>query len=156
MLLLVTCTSALLRAQFPKTVLCAQNFVYEKIIIYDGLLWFLFLRPQTTVQLYMLGYYSSVSIRFNMNNKHHTLLTHHVSLTLSWWRSICRANQWTGFYMIGTSIMKELNTLSFNCYILFYSELNEVYSDYFWILKWVNLHGTDSVLLASSIFPNNE
>ena len=23
---------------------------------------------------------------------------------------ICRANQWTGFYMIGTSAMKELNT----------------------------------------------
>ena len=23
--------------------------------------------------------------------------------------SICFANQWTGFYMIGTSIMKELN-----------------------------------------------
>ena len=22
---------------------------------------------------------------------------------------ICRANQWTGFYMIGTSVMKELN-----------------------------------------------
>ena len=24
---------------------------------------------------------------------------------------ICRANQWTGFYMIGTSVMKELNCI---------------------------------------------
>ena len=57
----------------PKTVLHAQNFVYKNIIIYEDLLWFLFLRPQTTVQLYILGYYSSVRIGFNMNNKHHTL-----------------------------------------------------------------------------------
>ena len=25
---------------------------------------------------------------------------------------ICSANQWTGFYMIGTSVMKELNWLT--------------------------------------------
>ena len=56
-----------------KTVLCTQNLVSEKIIIYEGLLWFLFLKPQTTVQLYILGYYSSVKIGFNMNNKRHTL-----------------------------------------------------------------------------------
>ena len=38
-----------------------------------------------------------------------------ISSTLSWRKSlsnknqICSANQWTGFYMIGTSVMKELN-----------------------------------------------
>ena len=25
---------------------------------------------------------------------------------------ICRVNQWTGFYMIGTSVMKELSSIS--------------------------------------------
>ena len=39
-----------------------------------------------------------------------------VSLTLSWrcylsYRNQSRANQWTGFYTIGTSVMKELNML---------------------------------------------
>ena len=27
---------------------------------------------------------------------------------------VCRANQWTGFNMIWTSVMKELKTMSFN------------------------------------------
>ena len=27
---------------------------------------------------------------------------------------ICRANQWTGFYMIGASVMKELIKLNFS------------------------------------------
>ena len=27
---------------------------------------------------------------------------------------ICRANQWTGFYMVGNSVMKELNDLKVN------------------------------------------
>ena len=57
----------------PKTLLHALHFVYKEIIIYEGLLQFLFLRPQTTIQLYILGYYSSVKIGFNMNNKNHTL-----------------------------------------------------------------------------------
>ena len=37
-------------------------------------------------------------------------------LTLSWWRPLsyrnqskCRANQWTGFYMITASVMRKLN-----------------------------------------------
>ena len=106
-----TCTISPMHRHKPKTVLYAQNLVYEKIIIYEGLLWFLFLRPQTAVQLYILGHYCSVKIGFNINIKCHTLPIHHASL----------------------------NTLSVNHYILLYSELNKVYY-YFWILKWVNLH----------------
>ena len=80
MLLLIPRTSALLRAGFPtrtgvhlKRVLRALNLVYEKIIIYEDLLRILFLRPQSTVQLYTSRYYSSARIGFNMNNKHHRL-----------------------------------------------------------------------------------
>ena len=29
---------------------------------------------------------------------------------------ICGANQWTGFYMITASFMKELNTLTYVCH----------------------------------------
>ena len=32
-------------------------------------------------------------------------MTEHIETSLL----ICRANQWTGLYMIGTSVMKELN-----------------------------------------------
>ena len=79
-----TCTIFHVHRHTPKTVLGAQNLVYKKIIIYEGLLRFLFLRPETTVQLHILGYYSSVRIGFNINKKHHTLPIHHVSLnTLS-------------------------------------------------------------------------
>ena len=67
-----TCTISHMHRCAPKMVLHAQNLVYKKIIIYEGLLCFLFLGPQTTVQLYILGYNSSVRIGFNMNNKHHT------------------------------------------------------------------------------------
>ena len=39
------------------------------------------------------------------------------TLTLSWRRPLLyrRANQWTGFYMITTSVMKELNNWSYQC-----------------------------------------
>ena len=66
----------------PKIVFCKQNLVYEKIVIYEGLLRYLFLRPQTTVQLYILGNYSSGKIGFNINIKCHTLPLHHVSLNM--------------------------------------------------------------------------
>ena len=72
------CTISHVHRHAPKTVLYAQNLVYEKILIYEGLLWFLFLRPQTTVQLYILRYYSSVRIGFDMNNTAYGI--HHVSL----------------------------------------------------------------------------
>ena len=68
-----TCRISHMHRHAPKTVLPALNFVYKKIIIYEDPLLFLFLRPQATVQLYILGYYSSVRICFNMNDKHHTL-----------------------------------------------------------------------------------
>ena len=129
MLLLVTCPSSLLHAQFPtctrlapKTVLCAWYLVYQKNIIFEGLLWFLFFRLQTIVQLYILGYCSSVGIGFNMDNKRHTLPLVYTML-------------------------------SFNHYVLFYSELNEVYSNYFWILKWLNLHCNRINLISIFNFP---
>ena len=68
-----TCTISHVHRRAPKTVLGAQNLVYKKIIIYEGLLRFLFLRPETTVQLHILGYYSSVRIGFNINKNRHTL-----------------------------------------------------------------------------------
>ena len=52
---------------------CVQNLVYEKILINEGMMWFLFLKLQTIVQLYILWYYCNVRIGFNMNNKRHTL-----------------------------------------------------------------------------------
>ena len=68
-----TCRISHVHRCAPKMVLSALNFVCEKIIIYEEQLLFLFLRPQTTVQLYILRYYSSVRTCFNMNDKHHIL-----------------------------------------------------------------------------------
>ena len=67
------CTISHVHMHAPKMVLHTQNLLYKKIMIYEDLLWFLFLKPQTTVQLYILGYYSRVRIGLNMNNKCHTL-----------------------------------------------------------------------------------
>ena len=33
--------------------------------------------------------------------------------------SICKANQWTGFYMIGTSVMKKLKVVSATFLLVF-------------------------------------
>ena len=68
-----TCTISHVHRRTPKTVLRSRNLVYEKIIICEGLLWFFFLWPKTTVQLYILGYYSSVKTDFNVNNMRHRL-----------------------------------------------------------------------------------
>ena len=68
-----TCTISHMHRRGLKTICLHKILCTKKYVIYEALLWFLFLRPQTIVQLYIIRYYSSVKIGFNMNNKRHTL-----------------------------------------------------------------------------------
>ena len=72
-------------------------------------------RPTQSICLHVQSSYKPLSCYVLLSNN---CLTFNICLTLSWRRFlchhietsplVCRANQWTGFYMITASVMKEL------------------------------------------------